>query len=488
MNIAQHILAFDVRYSNYRTNTDPQHRTLYIRRRSQLLRDLAKKDHDTSIRRNYLQIRKQLLAKKYGSIPVTESLKSFSVKSHSSIETKIELNNLEIPRDVIRLSHKYRSESYKHKGSIGSLKMIFMSETIPDELIDIENEGVVPTNKASASRAMGGNTTLSENYAFSGMFHIFDQHADAVNGVKFANNDKFLFACCSKDSTLSVCSLEVHPPRVKSILHGHKGAVNDFDWSSTNDLLVSASDDCTAQIWNASSGQNIRTIKDHFETPVNCCRFMPLNNNLVVTGNEKGHVQVFNTSTGMYAKDGVVKGHTAIKCMAFDPTGTLLWTGDEKGAIVSFMFNIVEGKLVRGKRFVIPQCGFITSICARTWVSREARAPSLLVNCLTNRCMLLSICDSTGEIQQKACFPIKLEKEKIRSSFCPLMSFRQGACIVTGSEDTSVYFFNIDEPLKPINTLLGHSAPVLDVCWNYDESLLASCDAEGTVIIWKRVH
>ena len=26
---------------------------------------------------------------------------------------------------------------------------------------------------------MGGNTTLSENYAFSGMFHIFDQHADA---------------------------------------------------------------------------------------------------------------------------------------------------------------------------------------------------------------------------------------------------------------------------------------------------------------------
>ena len=35
-------------------------------------------------------------------------------------------------------------------------------------------------------------------------------------------------------------------------------------------------------------------------------------------------------STGMCAKDGVVKGHTAIKCMAFDPTGTLLWTGDEK--------------------------------------------------------------------------------------------------------------------------------------------------------------
>ena len=50
--------------------------------------------------------------------------------------------------------------------------------------------------------------------------------------------------------------------------------------------------------------------------------------------------------------------------------------------------------------------------------------------------------------------------------------------LVTGSEDQTVYFFNIDEPNKPLNTLLGHSSPVVDVCWNYDESLLASCDLE----------
>ena len=55
----------------------------------------------------------------------------------------------------------------------------------------------------------------------------------------------------------------------------------------------------------------------------------------------------------------------------------------------------------------------------------------------------------------------------------------QPISLVTGSEDMAVYFFDVEKAEKPcVNKLLGHSAPVLDVCWNYDESLLASCDTE----------
>lgn len=56
----------------------------------------------------------------------------------------------------------------------------------------------------------------------------------------------------------------------------------DFDWSITNDLIVSVSSDCTTQIWNANTGQNIRVLKDQFNCPVNACRFQSLNNNLIV--------------------------------------------------------------------------------------------------------------------------------------------------------------------------------------------------------------
>ena len=48
---------------------------------------------------------------------------------------------------------------------------------------------------------------------------------------------------------------------------------------------------------------------------------------------------------------------------------------------------------------------------------------------------------------------------------------------VTGSEDGMLYFFDVETGSR-FNQLSGHLGPVLDVCWAYDESLLASCDTE----------
>ena len=58
---------------------------------------------------------------------------------------------------------------------------------------------------------------------------------------------------------------------------------------------------------------------------------------------------------------------------------------------------------------------------------------------------------------------------------------------MTGSEDCCVYFFDvIRENHGMINKLQGHSAPVLAVSFNCEESLLATSDADGSVILWRR--
>jgi WD40 repeat protein len=37
-----------------------------------------------------------------------------------------------------------------------------------------------------------------------------------------------------------------------------------------------------------------------------------------------------------------------------------------------------------------------------------------------------------------------------------------------------------------VTVLQGHTAAVCDVCWAFDETLLASADASGVVIVWRR--
>lgn len=72
--------------------------------------------------------------------------------------------------------------SGEHWGSTGVAQRTGVAMLTPP--LSHSPPGVVPTPLAEASRAMAGDTTLSENYAFTGVFHVFDQHVDkAGTGV-----------------------------------------------------------------------------------------------------------------------------------------------------------------------------------------------------------------------------------------------------------------------------------------------------------------
>lgn len=61
----------------------------------------------------------------------------------------------------------------------------------------------------------------------------------------------------------------------------------------------------------------------------------------------------------------------------------------------------LTGKLTKAKRLVVSEGSSICSISARSWISREARDPSLLINACVNKLLLYrSVCE--GE----APFPI----------------------------------------------------------------------------------
>ncbi|XP_042910127.1 WD repeat-containing protein 13 [Parasteatoda tepidariorum] len=462
-SVWQQILAVDARYNAYRAPSNPQFRTLYIRRRSQLLRENAKQEFSPVARKQYLRLRNQLLSQRYGVCLDQTSVRSQSMSARSNSRATLET-----------------SDSFENRIALGDLKKV------PRRLT---NEEVVPTHLAEASRALVGGTSIDENYAFTGVHHIFDQHKDAVTAVRFANNDKSLLACSSLDGKLSICQLTPPPASVLYVLSGHKAGLTAFEWSISNDLILTCSLDATVRLWDTALGLCIRVVEDPFGAPLLCCAFQPYNNNMVVIGNSKGMVQVLNVSTGIYLKGGSSKSSGSVLSIVFDPSGRLLWAGNDKGYILSFLFDLHTGRLTKGRKILVSENNAITCLSARSWANREARDPLLLVNCASDAVFLFSILRKDGSLELKRKFPIRHSSQlaMIRSSFCPIMSFRQGTCIVSGSEDTSVYFFDLERERKAcVNKLQGHSATVIDVCFNYDESLLASSDASGMVIIWKR--
>ncbi|XP_042893188.1 WD repeat-containing protein 13-like [Penaeus japonicus] len=464
----QQVLAVDAKFNNHRAPAAPGFKTLYIRRRSQLLRDSSREEDGAAVR-NYLRLRLSLLQQRYGV-----TLDQLSLKSRpSSLRSA---SRLTVEGDSPRMS---RSMSLAMSQAGG--------QSLEGPHGPPQPGTVVPTQRAEASKAIVGGKSIGENYAFSGVHHIFDQHTDSVTMVRFAHNDQGLLACSSLDGTLSICQVAEGQPRVIHTLRHHTAGVTGFDWSSTNDLLLSGGEDGVVCLWSSSSGECLRTVSDQSGANVLSCVFHPLNSNWAVVGNSNGLVQVLNMSTGHYPKGGTSKVAGQVTALNFDSSGKTLWAGDDKGTIVSFLFDLGSGCLKKGKRCVVQEGAAITSLSARTWASREAPNPTLLVSASCNALLLYRVADKDGGLRLRRKFNVAHLYQPVRSTFCPLMSFRQGACVVTGCEDCSVLFLDVERDQRPlINRLQGHAAPVLGVSFNYDESLLATSDATGLVIIWKR--
>ncbi|XP_052740070.1 WD repeat-containing protein 13 [Bicyclus anynana] len=358
----QQIFALDARFNAYRAPGNPNFKTLYIRRRSQLLRENSKfKDIDTI--KKYINIRSQLLQRRYG------------VQDNISISSS---------------SSRQRSNS---KASLA-----------------IEDSFTI-----NAPRK--GDDTISENYAFTGVHHIFDQHSKQVTMVKFANNDRSRLCCVSDDCTVSVCNVTSTPPKVTFILEGHVEAVTGCDWSASNDLIATCALDGMLMVWDARTGRRLRMVQDQLTAPLLCCAFQPANNNMLIAGNARGMVEVLNVSTGIYPRGGtsIVGGRvTALVCST---SGRIFWAANDKGMIVSYRMSSSGAMLSKLRRCQVG--GAVSSLSWSPWLARH---PALLVSVADNSLNLFRITESEGGLVLRKRFGTRHEAAPVRSSLCPLVS------------------------------------------------------------------
>ena len=188
MSSWQQILALDAKYNPYRAPDNPQFRTLYIRRRSQLLRETAvgrespdfeSHQNHVKFRKQYIRLRAQLLAQRYGNplgLTASNGVPSECGVGNGSRSRSVSLASQSVSRSTLwpagdETEETARSSSRNAVDAAGrSTSRASISAG------NATSTAVVPTPLAEASRAMVGGRTLGENYAFAGMHHVFEHH------------------------------------------------------------------------------------------------------------------------------------------------------------------------------------------------------------------------------------------------------------------------------------------------------------------------
>ncbi|CAF0943058.1 unnamed protein product [Brachionus calyciflorus] len=473
-NIWQDILSSDAKFNLIRIHNNSQLRTQYMRRRTQLMRENSMKfkerDDVQTIRKNYLNLRTQILEAKYGHNLDKTSVNSFSLNKSKSKAQSVDSmsSNLEWKENFTR-----KLNTFNNMSNVLNPKNSYLHSS---------KESLNSNTKSIISRP-----NYEETFNCAGVHHVFENHKKDVTRVMFANNDKSLLATCSLDGTLVICQVIPSPATTIYKLEGHQAGIMDMQWSTTNDLIVTASLDGTSRVWQVTKGTCMRVLRDTLNAQVFCCCFLPLNENMIFTGNSKGLIQVYNLSTGLIVnKNCLQKVIGKVQAMCFDSTGSNLWVGDDTGSITSFQFNAYTLKLNKTKKIISNNGYSITSLSYKNLNSKES---ALLVNAMPNFLLLYKLINSDIQsIRLRKRIPIKQNENLLKSTFCPVINKRQqnGSLVCTGSEDNNVYIYDMDYDESPLITKLQqHTHPVMDVTLNYDQSLLASGDKSGIVIVWK---
>jgi hypothetical protein len=130
-------------------------------------------------------------------------------------------------------------------------------------------------------------------------------------------------------------------------LRGHQGRIFRLAFSPNGDRLVSTSEDRTARVWNAATGQLVLTLEGH---TVNVCglAFSPDGKRLASSSggrgelaNEPGEVIVWDAATGR--KVHTFQGQSsAFYSVAFSPDSRRIAVGDAAGKV--WVWDAVTGK------------------------------------------------------------------------------------------------------------------------------------------------
>ncbi|MEW6737554.1 MAG: CHAT domain-containing protein, partial [Acidobacteriota bacterium] len=153
---------------------------------------------------------------------------------------------------------------------------------------------------------------------YSKMFQVM-AHNNIINNVSFSPDNR-LIVTASQDN--HACIWEVATGRQLFKLSGHKGNVLSASFSNDSHRIVTASEDGIAKVWDTFTGKQLTSLEGHTDKLLSAC-FSP-SGQLVVTASHDHTAKVWDTNNGKLI--ATLKHNDTVYSATFNPDGLRIIT------------------------------------------------------------------------------------------------------------------------------------------------------------------
>jgi WD40 repeat protein len=240
-----------------------------------------------------------------------------------------------------------------------------------------------------------------------------------------------------------------------------KGQASVFSVAFSPDgrTLVSGNGYNTIKLWDASSGQLLRTLQEHSHTVLSVV-FSP-DGRTLASGGDDATIKIWDATSGQLLR--TLTGHSdSVISVAFSPDGRTLASGSSDNTIK--LWDAASGQLLRTLR------GHTYSVLS------VAFSPD-------GRTLASGSTDDTIKLWDVASGKLLRTLTGHSNSVFSVVFSPDGRTLASGGDDTTIKLWDAASG-QLLRTLQGHSNPVFSVAFSPDGHTLASGSYDHTIKLW----
>jgi WD40 repeat protein len=291
-------------------------------------------------------------------------------------------------------------------------------------------------------------------------------HTGAVNAAVYSPDGKKV-ATASGDNTIKIWDAE--SGNELRTLTGHSESVRSLAISPDGRQIVSGSNDKTIKLWNMETGQEIRTITGHTGL-VQSVAFSPDGKKLVSSGSSEKNIKIWDTGTGREIR--TITTALSVAQVIYSPNGRNIalhfgWDGEYDNSVIK-VIDAESGREIRSIHhgIIIDAIAYNSDgnrIASASWIDEE------------NENVKIWNAETGAEIKTLSGI---ITDGTLSLAFSP-----NGRQIVAGLWAKEFKTWDTESG-RELRTITGHSNNVNSVAYSPDNNRILSGSSDGTAKIW----